>query len=293
MRSHKFLAGAVTGVALVVLVSGLFLAGVSRQPTSAASGTPVAKSPATDAATPGISKAEINALEQRMITAISDAEWSAAATTLGMTRADFDTAINAGQTVASLGAPHNVTADQVHTAMVAAGTATVSAAEQNGTITQADADFLDQGLVTAIADKVTHANIDDAAAGAGTPAAGEQALDAQKKAGAQLANDVDNAISKAELSAMAPALGVSADELDAALRSGPSDFAALANAHHVTAQQLEDALVAAGEQALDQAVASGTVSSSDADSLRTGHVQLMAQKLSHMVDAPATATPTP
>ena len=49
MRSHKFLAGAVTGVALVVLVSGLFLAGVSRQPTSAASGTPVAKSPATDA----------------------------------------------------------------------------------------------------------------------------------------------------------------------------------------------------------------------------------------------------
>src|SRR6185312_7850579 len=196
MRSHKFLAGAVTGIALVFLVSGLFLAGVGRHPTSAASGTAVAKSPATEAATPGISKAEINALEQRMITVISDAEWSAAATTLGMTRAGFDTAINAGQSVASLGAPHNVTTDQVHAAMVAAGTATVSAAEQTGTITQADADFLDQGLVTAIADKVTHANTDDSAAGAGTPAAGEKALEAQKKAGAQSANDVDDAISK-------------------------------------------------------------------------------------------------
>jgi hypothetical protein len=72
-----------------------------------------------------------------------------------------------------------------------------------------------------------------------------------------------------------------------------SGVATLAAAHHVTAQQLNDAMVAAGQQALGQAVANETVSQSSADSLRTGLVQLMAEKLSSMVNAPAVGTPVP
>lgn len=303
MRSHKFLAGAVTGVALVVLVTGLLLAGIGRQPTSAAGGTP-----STDGAssTPEVAAKEtaqalgtltsrpadkLNQLEQQLIMPISDAEWHAAATMLGMTDTDFQHAIDDGHSVASLGAPHQVTADQVRSGMIAAGTAVVNAAVQDGTITQDDATALNNGLVTAIADKVTHAHTDDATTGPGTPTAGESALDAQKRAAAGSAPAINNTIMDAEFSALASALGVTLDQLKSTLEN-PATLATLAATHHVSAQQLNDALVTAGQQALDQAVANGTVSQADANSLRTSLVQLTAEKLSHVVDA-AAATPTP
>lgn len=308
MRSHKFLAGAVTGVALVLLISVLLLTELGRQPASAAPGTPApqstksaatpvasepqsTKSAAAPEATPGGAKTGINTLEQRMMTTVSDAEWNAAATSLGMTANGFEAAIRGGQTVASLGASHNVTADQIQTAMIAAGTAAVNTAVQNGTITQADADTLNSTLVTAIAYKVSHANI-DGGSGVGTPAVDDPALVAQKRALAQQPNDISNTISDAEISAMASTLGVRVDDLNTAM-SNPSDVATLAASHHVTAQQLQDAMVAAGQQALNQAVTAGTVSQSDADSLKTGLVQPMAEKLSHMASAPDTATPAP
>ncbi|HVX30253.1 MAG TPA: hypothetical protein VHA53_07210 [Nitrolancea sp.] len=289
MRSHKFLAGAVTGVALVVLVSGLLLAGIGRQPANAAGGTPAADTgaKATAAATGTLTSPpanKINELEQQMIMPISDAEWNAAATTLGMTQADFEAAINGGQSVAALGAPRQVSVDQVRGAMVAAGTAVVNAAVHDGSITQADGDLLNSGIVTAIADKVSHANIDDPAAGTGTPTAGESALDAQKRAGADPAAAINNTVAAAEISALASTLGVSLDQIKPVL-DNPAEMATLAASHHVTAQQLEDTLIAAGQQALDQAVTSGTISQSDADGLRTSVVQPMAEKLSHAVDA--------
>lgn len=295
MRSHKFLAGTVTGVALVLLVSGLLLAGLGRQGTSAASGTPETKSTtsaATPGATTGVSKDETNALEQRMITTISDAEWNAAATTLGMSASDFDGAINSGKSVATLGASHNVTTEQVRAAMVAAGSAAVNTAVQNGTITQSEADLLNNGLVAAIADKVTHANADEAAnAGTGTPTANQKSTDGQKPAPSTAESAIEDAVSNADFSAMASTLGVSADQLKTAW-GNPADLAALATSHHVTVQQLKDALVATGQQALDQAVAHGTVTRTEADSLGTRMVQAMAKKLSGMLDA-TVATPTP
>jgi hypothetical protein len=252
MRSHTFLAGAVTGVVLVLLVSGLLLAGLGRQPTSAASGTPEtgsAKTAATPGDTTGLSKAEINDVEQRMINIVSDAEWNAAATTLGMSSSDFEAAITGGKSVAALGAPHNVTTEQVRTAMVAAGSTAVSAALQRGTITQPGADTLNNGLVAAIADKVTHANSEEtASAASGTPTVDEKTLDAQKQAVASPAAAANDNIANAELSAMASTLGVSAEELKTTL--SVSGGATLAAAHHVTAQQLNDAMVAAGQQAL-------------------------------------------
>jgi hypothetical protein len=296
MKSHKFLAGTLTGVALVLLVSVLLLTQLGRQLASAASGTPETKSTASAAASPSTKNDQMktsvaNDPESRMVTPVSDAEWGAGATTLGMSASDFEAAIKAGKLVADLGAPHNVTAMQVWTAMVAAGTAAVNTAVQNGTITQADADALTSGIVTAIADKVTHANTDTGSA-AGTPTANDQALEAQKRALASQSDDVSNAVTDAEISAMASTLGVSADDLKTAL-SNPADIATLAAAHNVTAQQLQDAMVTAGQQALNQAVTAGTISPADADSLKTGLVQLMAEKLSHMASAPDTATPAP
>jgi hypothetical protein len=293
MRSHKFLAGAVTGIALVVAITGLLLAGVGRQPTSAAGSTPVAN-PSAKAAAAGTTTAlpdnKLNQIEQQMIMPISDAEWSAAATALGMTQANFEDAINAGQSVATLGASSQVSVDQVRTAMVAAGTAVVNAAVQNGTLTQADADALNSGIVTAIADKVTHAHSDDPTTSTGTPTSDESAQDAQKRAAAGSVPAINNTIAAAEISALASTLGLSPDQIKPAL-DNPSELATLAASHHITAQQLEAALAAAGQQALDQAVANGTVSQSDAAGLRTSLVQPMAAKLSHVVDAAATPVP--
>lgn len=295
MRSHKFLAGIVTGVALVVLVTGLLLAGVGRQPTNAAGSTPVANASAkaTPAATGTLTAQpdnNVSQLEQRMINPISDAEWNAAATALGINEADFVAAIKTGQSVAVLGAPHQVSADQVRSAMIAAGTAVVSAAVQDNTITQAESNVLDHGMVTAIADKVTHANTGDSTTGPGTPAGDEKALDAQKRAAAGSAPAINNTIAAAEISAMASTLGISLNEIKPAL-DNPAELATLAASHHINAQQLQEALVTAGRQALDQAVASGTVSQSDADGLGTSLVQLMAEKLSHIVDVVATPVP--
>lgn len=288
MRSHKFLAGAVTGVALVLLVTGLLLAGVGRQPTSAAGSTPPAGTAATKAATlTPLPANNVNQLEQRMIAPISDAEWGAAATALGMTNDDFVSAINSGTSVADLGSTSNITADQVRSAMIAAGTAVVNAAVQGGTITQADASVLNSGLVAAIADKVTRAGTGDPTTRQGTPTVDGNALDAQKRAAAGEASAMNNTVAAAEISALASTLGVSLDALKPALDNS-ADLAALAASHHITAQQLEETLITAGQQALDQAVASGNLSQTDADGLRTSLVQPMAEKLSHGVDAAAT-----
>ncbi len=295
MKHIRFLIGITIGVTITILVAALVLVGLGHGNTPAAaagtgspistSGTPTSTpSKQVIAGTPGPSHAEVSALEQQMLQAVSDTEWSAAATQLGMTVDEMTAALNAGKTVAELGSTHNQTAQQIKDVMITAGQACVSAAVQAGTISQANADTLNKGLVVAIANKVTQSDT----APDGTPSVQDQPALAQKQA-AQPDAGVNEQVMDAELNAAARTLGISNEQFKTALGpdSNMGDFLA---AQHVTAQQVKDAMIAAGQSALDQAVQNGTVTQAGADQIQQDTVQPLAEKIFQMINGGQTTS---
>ncbi len=297
MTPTKFLIGMTSGAVLALLVAGALLLGLGQIATSAQSATPTASS-AAPTATPVKQGSETGtpvsiakgALEQRLLQPISDAEWTAAASTLGITVDDLNSQLKDGHSVDELGSAKGVTVQQIKDAMIAAGQSAVAGAVQAGTITQADADRLNQGLVLAIADKVTRANTQSD----GTPGpTSDQIKDATAKKSAAGQNEqVADTVTMAELSAAAQTLGVTNDQLKESLGSdnGLSSYPSVQN---VTEQQVKDAMIAAGQAALDQAVQSGTLSHADADQAGKDIVQLFAEKITDGLFGSGQATPTP
>ncbi len=294
MRPTKFLIGMTSGAVLAMLVAAALLLGLGGLVANAATGT---ATPSTSTATPlkqgpapgtPVSIAR-DALEQQMLKPVSDAEWNATATALGMTADDLNSQLRNGQSVDALGSAKGVTAQHIKDVMVAAGQAEVSSAVQDGTITQTEADTLDQGLVVAIADKVTHANTDSE----GTPgASADQLKDSSAKKGAPSADEQTmDSVSMAELNAAAQMLGITTDQFKMALGPDSSLSQDLA-ANNVTPPQVKDAMIAAGQTALNQAVQNGTISQSDADQSQTSIVQGIADKIYEILLNSSQATPT-
>ncbi len=296
MRPTKFLIGMTSGAVLALLITGALLLGLGQLATSAQGGTPAASTPmstttpikqSSDTGTP-VSIAR-GALEQRMLQPVSDAEWNAAASTLGITVDDLNSQLKDGHSVDELGSTKGVTAQQIKDAMIAAGQAQVADAVQSGTISQADADRLNQGLVQAIADKVTRANTPSD----GTPGpTSDQIKDVTAKKSAAGQNEqVADTVTMAELSAAAQTLGVTSDQLKESLGSD-SGLSNYPSAQNVTEQQVMDAMIAAGQATLDQAVQNGTLSQADADQAGKDIVQLFAEKITGGLFGSGQATPT-
>ena len=94
-----------------------------------------------------------------------------------------------------------------------------------------------------------------------------------------------------ELSAAAQTLGVTNDQLKESLGSD-NGLSSYPSAQNVTEQQVKDAMIAAGQAALDQAVQSGTLSQADADQAGKDIVQLFAEKITDGLFGSGQATPT-
>ena len=298
MRPTKFLIGMTSGAVLVLLVTGALLLGFGQLATSAQGGTPTSSSakgtatPDKQSAADGTPSRSIarDALEQSMLQPVSDAEWNAAAQMLGTTADDLDSQLKADHSVGELGSAKGVTAQQIRDAMIAAGQGVVSASLQTGTITQAEADQLNQGLVVAIADKVTSANTQPE----GTPGPDAQQIKDQAiKKGAPSADaQTMDSVNMAELNAAAQVLGITTDQFKMALGQD-GNLGQYLTAKNVTAQQVKEAMIAAGQAALDQVVQSGTISQADADQARTSIVQGIAEKIYQLLTNSGDATPAP
>jgi hypothetical protein len=295
MRPSKFVIGMTSGVLLTMLLAGALLLNLGGLMANAASGTPTPPSTATPAkqapasGTPSTSIPR-DALEQQMLQPVSDAEWSAAANLLGMSVDDLAAALKSGKSIAELGAPHNVTAQQVKDAMVTAGQAKAAAAVQAGTISQADADTLNQGLVVAIADKVTLANTEPVGTPGSEPLADQIKAEKEKEDAPSQDQTLTDSVTTAELSAAAQTLGISNEQFKAALGPDGNLYDYL-TAHNVTAQQVKDAMLAAGQNTLNQAVQNGTMTQAEADQAESDIVQPLAEKIFQMISGDQ-ATPT-
>jgi hypothetical protein len=141
-----------------------------------------------------------------------------------------------------LAAALNIQRSTLDSAITSAGTSAVDAALQQGTLTQAQADALKARIQ---------------AGDIGVLWSGPKA----RYGGPRL-----EGIKQAMLAAAAQALGITPDELVTQLRSGQT-LAQLAQAHNTTEQAVIDAALAAAKTQLDQAVAAGTLTQTQADAL--------------------------
>lgn len=142
-----------------------------------------------------------------------------------------------------LAAELNISRSALNSAITAAGTSSLDAAVQQGTLTQAQADAIKARL-----------------------AAGD--LDAlwSSRGGGSRGGRSSVAVQQAMLEAAANTLGISVDELRTQLRAGQT-LAQLAQAHNTTEQAVVDAALAAAKARLDQAVADGSITQARADEL--------------------------
>lgn len=299
MRPSRFLLGALSGVALVLVAIGLLAAGLGRGQTAAApQASPVA---AAACATPGravqvppgkapvSAKRPLSAADQQTLDAVSTAEWAGGARTLGITTDDLSTALNAGKSVDELAAAHHTTTAQVRAAMVAAGTAQVAAMLQRAQVTQSQADTLDHTLVVAIADKVTHANQIGGTPGTTQAPAGTKLNPAKEPV--PVDDQTRQAIVDAEFNAVAQAFGLSPAQFKVDLGCG--SLATLPQAQDVSSQRLRDAALAAAQAALDSRVRAGSLTQAQADAVRQDFAVPLAQKLARLVVQPLSTAATP
>ena len=169
-----------------------------------------------------------------------------AAQALGISADELRTALEGGKSMAQVAQERNVDVQKVIDAIIAAGTAAIDRAVTDGTLTRAQADERKAGLPAHVKAKVERVGPGGhgGPGGAGRGGSGGAHVD--------------------RLAVAAKALGISADELRTALAGGRS-MAQVAQERNVDVQKVIDAVVAAGNAALDQAVKDGRLTQAQAD----------------------------
>lgn len=193
------------------------------------------------------------------------AAMNTAADTIGISVADLRSALRDGKTVADVASEHGVEAQAVVDAIVSKGTQRIDEALANGEITQAQADQAKAKLATAAATFVNE-----------TPHP-RPGIDRRR-------------VRQGVLKTAADTIGVSEADLRAALRDGQS-IADVATAHGVEPQTVVDALVAAGTQHIDQALANGRITQERADAAKAKLAERAAQVVDAHRGTDAAATP--
>src|SRR5579859_2111095 len=183
---------------------------------------------------PGKGSGALDPADNGAMQAAVDAVLPALAPLFGLSPDQLTSTLKQGQSLAALEQAHHVTAQQVHDTALAAIHAALTTGVRGGRWTQAQADTTYQDFSQNIDNLLL--KITGGGSGAGDDGPGPAVL-------------------QAALAAIAPLLGLTPDQLGAALKQGQS-LAALEQAHHVTAQQAHDAAVAAGRAALAAGVQS-------------------------------------
>lgn len=178
--------------------------------------------------------------------AIFTAVPAAIAPLFGMTTDQLNAALKDGQTFEALEQAHNVTAQQVRDAALAAVRTAVNAGVTKGDWTQAEADSIYQTFSQDIDNFLTKIS---------------------GLAGARQENDPQvNAIIDAVEGAVAQTLGLTRDQLDAGLKNEQA-LPALEQAHNVTHAQVRAAALAAAQAALTTGVQKQEWTQPQADTL--------------------------
>jgi len=184
---------------------------------------------------------------------------SVVAKAIGITEAQLNTALAAGQTVADVAKAHNVPLQTVIDALVADGTSELDTEVAQGTITQAQADAQKAEVLQRATAQANGTFVGgpggpgDHAGGPGPGGFGH-----------------DEAVSDA--SVVAKAIGITEAQLNTALASGQT-VAQVAKAHNVPLQAVIDALVADGTSELATEVANGTITQAQADAQKAEVLQ--------------------
>lgn len=142
-----------------------------------------------------------------------------------------------------LAAELNIQRSVLDSALSKAGTATVDAAVQQGTLTQAQAD--------AIKARIAGGDVTALFNGRGGP-------------GHSVGGNQDSGVRQALLDGATKALGITATELTTQLRSGQT-IAQIAQSKNTTEQAVVNAALAAAKAQLDAAVKAGTITQAQAD----------------------------
>ena len=176
-----------------------------------------------------------------------------AATALGLSRADLQTALQGGKSIAQVATDKGVDLAKVTAAIKATDVKAIDDAVAAGSVTQAQADAQKAGLDAHIQQEVTQV---------GGPQAGGHGGHGRGGGGGGVhgADDVATA---------ATALGMSEADLQTALQGGKS-IAQVATDKGVDLAKVTDAIKASDVKAIDDAVAAGKLTQAQADAQKAG-----------------------
>ena len=189
------------------------------------------------------------------VEAVSDT--SVAAKAIGITEAELNTALDAGQTMAAVAKAHNVDVQKVIDALVTDGLDELAAEVKAGTLTQAQADAMKAEVTQRATDQV-NGSFRGGHGGRGGRGGHVEAIS-------------DNLVA-------AKAIGITQAELETALQGGQT-MAAVAKAHNVDVQKVIDALVADELDELAAEVKAGTLTQAQADAKKPTITQRMTDRV--------------
>jgi predicted DNA-binding protein (UPF0251 family) len=192
-----------------------------------------------------------------------EADLKVAAGVIGVSVDELLGALKGGQTLAQIAQAHNVDPQKVVDALVADAKAKLAAAVTAGKITQAQADEATANLTERITERVNNAFARGPKPG---PRHGPKG------------DGTRHPRPGSDLSVAAAAIGVTRDELLAALRDGQT-LAQIAQAHNVDSQKVIDALVADAKAKLAAAVTAGKLTQAQADEATAHLTERMTERV--------------
>ena len=226
------------GLAVAAIVGPLSASAASPSPTAATAPTPTGEPPVTDGGH-GWGPGGFNPNE-----VVSDT--SVVATAIGISEADLKTALEAGDTVATVAKAHSVDPQVVIDALVKDGLDELAARVTAGTLTQAQADA-EKAEVTQRATDQVNGTFTGGRGGHGWGPGGFNPNE-----------------TVSDTSVVATAIGISEADLKTALAAGDT-VATVAKAHNVDTQVVIDALTKDGLDELAAQVTAGTLTQAQAD----------------------------
>ena len=225
---------AITGLGIGGLIGGYV---ISHAATTVATATP---SPSSGAPEYGGRHADIPGGR--------DEDLQVAASAIGISASDLQTALQNGQTIAAVAKAHNVDLNQVVSALVASEDKEIDSALASGSITSAQATQMKAGVQQRVTDMVNGTMPPGGHDGRGGPG-GPHGLQGE------------------DLTLVAGVIGISSSDLQTALQNGQT-IAAVAKAHNVDASKVISAWVASENKEIDDRASSGQITSAQATRMK-------------------------
>jgi ATPase subunit of ABC transporter with duplicated ATPase domains len=206
---------------------------------------------------------------------------------LGLTMDEVVDELSAGISVADLAANHNVDVQVIVDAFLAAHQEALSAAVENGRLTQEQADAMQEHMAEEIAERVNEPWTGRMGPGMMGHWGDPESIPEDKPFGSHgmFGRGMFGGGTSSLLDILAEQLGLTLDEVVDELSAGIS-IADLAANHNVDVQVIVDAFLAAHQEALSAAVENGRLTQEQADAMQ----EHMAEQIAERVNEPWTGS---